>query len=105
MHEIIGDAFCEGNYCGSVVSSSTHPKIQTWSQILFSPFVGTTHQILNGFRVFGEISATLIGIFMMCKIIYVCGRKVSNKYLKVPGEEIAYLENIRQTLQIHESSL
>ena len=37
---------------------------------------------------------------MIGKLIFVCGKKVNNKYLKVPTEETAYLENIRRELQI-----
>ena len=58
------------------------------------------HWILNGFRIYGEISATFIGIYMLCKLIFVCGKKVNNRYLKVPTEEATYLENIRRELQI-----
>ena len=62
--------------------------------------VGTAHHILNGFRIYGEISATFIGIYMLCKLIFVCGKTVNNKYLKVPSEEATYLENIQKELQI-----
>ena len=100
VHEIISDTFCDGNYCGSLEDRSSHPEIRSWSQILYSPLVGTAHQILNGFRIYGEISATLIGIYMFCKLIFVFGKKVNNRYLKVPSEEATYLENIRKELQI-----
>ena len=100
VHEVISDNFCDGNYCGSLEDRPSHPEIQSWSQILYSPLVGTAHQILNGFRIYGEISATLIGIYMFCKLIFVFGKKVNNRYLKVPSEEATYLENIRKELQI-----
>ena len=101
VREIISDTFCNGNYCGTLEEDKPyHPKIQTWSQILYSPLIGTAHRILNGFRIYGEISATFIGIYMICKLIFVCGKKVNNRYLKVPTEEATYLENIRRELQI-----
>ena len=33
-------------------------------------------------------------------VIFVFGKKVNNRYLKVPTEEATYLENIRKELQI-----
>ena len=87
VEQIISENFCGNEFCGSTNPGTSHPDIRSWDQILFSPLVGFSHKILSFFRVFGEISAVFIGIFVLTRFIYICGRRFKGKYLEVYDQE------------------